>query len=97
MTAPAAPVPPAGTPFPDAARAALEQGRKLEAVKLVREYRGTDLKEAKEQVDAFIAGQPHLQAKFAADYQATRRGCVLSLLIVIGLLVAAFLLLTKKG
>jgi len=45
--------------------AALEANRKIDAIKLLRTQRGIGLKEAKEQVEAYLAQNPassHLQA-----------------------------------
>lgn len=41
--------------------AALERGRKIEAIKLLRESRGLGLKEAKEAVECYVQEHPHLR------------------------------------
>lgn len=41
--------------------AALERGRKIEAIKLLRESRGLGLKEAKEAVELYVREHPHLR------------------------------------
>lgn len=71
--------------MPVAALAALQEGNKVEAIKLVREARGIGLKEAHDEVSAYIASRPELQERFAAMAGRNRRGC----LAVIGLVVAA--------
>ncbi|HVO04141.1 MAG TPA: ribosomal protein L7/L12 [Candidatus Cybelea sp.] len=49
--------------IPEAARLALRQGRKIEAIKLVRKATGLDLKGAKDAVEAAVAGDPLLRAE----------------------------------
>lgn len=44
--------------LPSEALAALAKGRRIEAVKIVREHYGLHLKEAKEKVDAYIGKHP---------------------------------------
>jgi hypothetical protein len=55
-------VQPAGGPVPDelppAALEALARGRRLEAVKIVRQAYGVGLKEAKSRVDVYELGRP---------------------------------------
>jgi ribosomal protein L7/L12 len=46
----------APAPLPEAARAALANGRMIEAIRVVREVEGVGLKEAKARVDAHQAG-----------------------------------------
>ncbi|NQD91531.1 50S ribosomal protein L7/L12 [Pseudomonas sp. CrR25] len=45
--------------------AALERGRKIEAIKLLRERRGLGLKEAKEAVELYTREHPHLHGSRA--------------------------------
>ena len=40
---------------------ALERGRKIEAIKLLRENQGLSLKEAKETVECYMQEHPHLR------------------------------------
>ncbi len=44
--------------LPDQAVAALKSGRKIEAIKIVRETQGVGLKEAKEAIDWHIGSNP---------------------------------------
>lgn len=53
------------TSLPPVAVAALHQGRKIEAIKLVRAELGIDLKEAKERVEQYLRTEPAVQASFA--------------------------------
>ncbi|HVZ46245.1 MAG TPA: ribosomal protein L7/L12 [Ramlibacter sp.] len=48
-----------------AAVAALQQGNKIEAIKILREERNIGLKEAKDAVDDYVRSQPALQAAMA--------------------------------
>ena len=47
-----------GQPLSDAVIAAIQQGRKIEAIKLLREETGLGLKEAKHAVEAYERGHP---------------------------------------
>jgi len=55
-------MPDASRPLPPAAVAALSNGNKIEAIKIVRQEWGTDLKDAKDAVDAYVRTQPALAA-----------------------------------
>jgi hypothetical protein len=72
-----APSLPSVPPLPTAARAALQQGRKIEAIKLVREAEGLGLKDAKDRVEHYVANDPLLKETFAASQSRTRNGCLL--------------------
>jgi ribosomal protein L7/L12 len=57
--------------LPETAVAALMQGNKIAAIKIVREALRTDLKEAKDTVDEYVRSRPELQQRFkAANEQA---------------------------
>ena len=45
---------------------ALARGNKIEAIKLLRDLRGSGLKESKDDVDAYIESRPDLRTRFAA-------------------------------
>ena len=49
-----------GSGLPADVIAALHEGRKIDAIKLLREQRGIGLKEAKEEVDAYLREHPEL-------------------------------------
>lgn len=49
-------------PLSPAALAALHQGNKIEAIKIVRQERNLGLKEAKDAVDEYVRSQPSLEA-----------------------------------
>ena len=64
---------PHSTDLPQTAVEALWKGNVIEAIKIVRLERDIELKEAKDQVDAYVKSQPALQHKLqAAQAQATQ-------------------------
>lgn len=82
-------------PLPQAALSALQQGRKIEAIKLVREAEGLGLKEAKDRVEAYVAGDPMLKERLAAESAGGLRGCLIAVaLLVLGAIV--FFLLRRS-
>jgi len=80
-------------PFPPAAVAALGQGKKVEAIKIVRQEWGVDLKDAKDAVEAYIKTQPALAATMKEASAGSQRGCItwLLVLVLIGMAVYYFL------
>jgi len=60
--------------LPETAVAALMQGNKIEAIKIVREARRIDLKEAKDAVEEYVRTQPALQQKFKASSEQAKAG-----------------------
>jgi ribosomal protein L7/L12 len=78
--------------MPLEAIAQLREGNKIEAIKIVRKAHGTQLKEAKDMVEAYLATQPALQKELSAR-QAEAKGTLIKwLLIVGGLLALAYFL-----
>jgi len=63
--------------IPEGAIAALENGKKIEAIKLTRQATGMHLKESKEAVELYIESNPALSEKFRA-----RSGWPLLLLVL---------------
>jgi len=64
---------PPSTDLPQAAVEALWKGNVIEAIKIVRLERDVELKEAKDQVDAYLKSQPSLQHRLqAVQAQATQ-------------------------
>jgi hypothetical protein len=80
-------------PLPPDALAALQQGRTIEAIKIVRAAEGLGLKEAKDRVDRCVASDPALRER-----QGTRasRGCLL-LLAGVALLAGAGLFVSFRS
>jgi hypothetical protein len=74
--------------LPAAARGALQEGNKIEAIRIVRAERGCDLKDAKDAVDAYVESQPALKASLEARSAAAGGGLLkwISGLLVLGAL-----------
>ena len=72
-----------------AAVAALQQGNKIEAIKIVRAERNLGLKEAKDAVEQYVRGQPALQAALAASQADSRRRMLPWLIAAIAIAFAA--------
>jgi hypothetical protein len=89
--APAAPSPAggAGTPLENDVRDLLRKGQKIEAIKLVREHTGFDLRQAKERVEAIAAGMPPGSIPAHSD-RGTCLGCLAMLVAGVALIVAGF-------
>lgn len=69
--------------FPSAAEAALLKGNKIEAIKIVREERGVDLKGAKDIVEQHVAAHPGLQMQMDSAQATSRQGFLPWLMVVI--------------
>ena len=78
-----------------AAISALQQGNKVEAIKIVRAERNLGLKEAKDAVEDYIRSQPALQASFASAQAETKRSALLWLAVLIGLAFLVYQFLVK--
>ncbi len=63
-----------GEAFPLGAVSALQNGKMIDAVKIVREAHGVGLKEAKEAVDRYIASDSLLRSRFDAARAEVRKG-----------------------
>ena len=75
----------------------LQEGRKIEAIKSVREAEGLGLKEAKGRVDAFLDREPLLKAQYELRQRAARRKFFLWFLVVDVLIVAAIVYWLRFG
>lgn len=76
--------------FPLAAVSALQGGKFIDAVKIVREARGIGLKDAKDTVDRYIASEPLIRSRIEAIRGERRRNALLwgiALVLVAGLIV----------
>jgi ribosomal protein L7/L12 len=78
-------------PLPAAAAAALSIGRKVDAIKYLREAEGLGLMEAKQRVDAYVERDPILKAQFAEQRARMKRRLIQWGLIIDVLLIAAIL------
>jgi hypothetical protein len=83
--------------LPQGAITALRGGNVIEAIKLVRLERDIGLKEAKDQVDAYLRSQPALKKKLEEAQAETRQSLSrwLILLLAIGALIAYFFIAQK--
>ncbi len=77
--------------LPTEALAALQTGNKIEAIKVVRAARGLDLKDAKDLVDRYVAGQPGLQRQMATAGAEQTRKLVFVVAVAIAIGAAVFL------
>jgi hypothetical protein len=69
--------------FPSAAEAALLKGNKIEAIKIVRQERGVDLKGAKDIVEQHVADNPGLRMQIDSAQAVSRQGFLPWLMAVI--------------
>lgn len=83
--------------LPQGAIAALRGGNVIEAIKLVRLEHDIGLKEAKDQVDAYLRSQPALKKKLEEAQAETRQSLLrwLILLLAIGAVIAYFFIAQK--
>ena len=78
-------------PLPAAAVAALSIGRKIDAIKYLREAEGLGLMEAKQRVEAYVERNPVLKAQLAEQQARIKRRLIQWGLIIDVLLIAAIL------
>jgi len=70
--------------FSDAVVAAIRNGRKIDAIKLLREESGLGLKEAKEAVEAFVDRNPGMAGRMGPQGDSS-----FGRIVLIGIVVAA--------
>jgi len=75
-------------PLPAAAIAALDNGNKIEAIKIVRQEWGTDLRDSKDAVEAYAKGRPDLMA--ASQQAGSRAKAWLWFVALVALAVAVY-------
>ena len=82
----------AGSPvsLPPEAVAALHEGRAIEAMKIMRDAHGLQLKEVKEAVEAYLVSRPALRAKIAARQKKALAALGKGLLFI-GIILAALI------
>jgi hypothetical protein len=78
-----------------AAIAALRQGNKIEAIKLVRREKGLELKEAKDLVEAYVRTDPDLSASLAAKQSGMARSAFWWLTAIAAIVVAAYVMIAR--
>ena len=81
--------------LPAAAIAALHQGNKIEAIKIVRQERGIGLKEAKDAVDLYVQGDALLQSKFAEAQTGSKRSFLIWTAALVLLALIGYYLFSK--
>ena len=77
-----------GDAIPLAAVSALQNGKFIEAIKIVRAARGIGLKDAKDAVERYLDSEPLIRSRFDAANAESRRSALLwalALALVIGL------------
>lgn len=78
--------------LPEDVVAAIEGGRKIEAIKLLREQWNLDLKSAKVAVESYAAGRPGAAPKSVVSMDSSRRRLILILILfAIAVLVVRYL------
>lgn len=77
--------------LPAAALLALDEGRLIEAIKIVRESERLDLTAAKARVDACVAADPRLQERMQQAQRDRRRALIKWALMVDAVLLAGIL------
>ena len=83
-------------PLSTAAISALQEGNKIEAIKIVREERNIGLKEAKDAVDDYVRSEPSLSSAMVTAQAEGKRRILLWLAAFIALAILAYLFLTKQ-
>ena len=82
--------------IPSGAIAALEQGNKIEAIKLTRVAKGLGLKESKDLVEEYLRTDPGLEQRFKAKQSESNWSeKFIFFLIVLGII--AYLIFSKRS
>ncbi len=82
--------------IPASVVAALSQGQKIEAIKLLREANAIGLKEAKDAVEEYIKSRPELSMRLAAMQKESIKGFFRWVIILVVLSLMAYWLLTRR-
>ena len=82
--------------LPAEAIAALWQGNRIEAIKILRQARHIDLKDAKDKVEEYVRNEPALQHKLVSGQAETTAGLVRWLLILAALALVGYYLFVSK-
>ena len=80
--------------IPVDAIAALEQGNKIEAIKITRMQNGLGLKESKDAVEAYLERNPALNERFKLASSSDGNGMIY--VLILGVAALAYLFLTGK-
>ncbi|MEK7322650.1 MAG: 50S ribosomal protein L7/L12 [Pseudomonadota bacterium] len=79
--------------LPAAVISALRQGNKIEAIKLLRQARGGDLKTSKDTVDAYLRAQPALRERLVTARAEKSRSYLIWVILLLTLSIAAYFFL----
>jgi ribosomal protein L7/L12 len=82
--------------IPSQAIAELQQGRKIEAIRIVRAAQSLGLKEAKEMVEAYVETQPALKLALEAKNKEAKATLVRWLAVVAAMIAVAYVLAGLK-
>lgn len=82
--------------LPEAVVAALSQGQKIKAIKLLREANAIGLKEAKDVIEEYIKSRPELSMRLAAIQGESIKGLFRLAIIIAALSLMAFWFYTKR-
>ena len=82
--------------IPEAAVAALQQGNKIEAIKIVRTERALGLKESKDVVDEYVRSNPQLEQALSESSAEAGRKLGLWFVLLMGAGLLAWFLLKPR-
>jgi ribosomal protein L7/L12 len=82
--------------IPSQAIAELQQGRKIEAIRIVRAAQSLGLKEAKEIVEAYVETKPALKLALEAKNKEAKATLVRWLVVVAAMIAVAYVLAGLK-
>jgi len=82
--------------LPQAAVEALRKGKTIEAIKILRQERALDLRDAKQAVDQYVRVNPGLERSSRATQAKANRGCVVWVLGMLALAVAGYYFLAWR-
>ncbi len=82
--------------LPSAAIEALIRGNTIEAIKIIRQELGLDLRDAKQAVDRYLRSQSHLKRKVEEAQAESRRGCLTWLVVILAIAALGYYFLSGK-
>ena len=82
--------------LPPAAVEALRKGRTIDAIRILRQERALDLRDAKQAVDQYVRANPVLERSLREAQAEANRGCVVWVLGLLALAVAGYYVLAWR-
>lgn len=82
--------------LPPAAVEALRKGKTIEAIKILRQEHGLELRDAKQAVDQYVRANPALEQSLRAAQAEANRGCVVWVLGMLALAAAGYYFLAWR-